>query len=72
MTHESALLDRHVTDFVEAVRLAATWYSHAELAVWLTAPQPLLDHWTPLQLLGSGRAPALLQIMNALDQGAYL
>lgn len=58
--------------FVEALALATELYTDAELAVWLTSPQPLLEGWTPLQLLGCGKAADLLRVMQALDAGVYL
>lgn len=58
--------------FSTAVALASEWYNDVELAVWLTAPQPLLHNLTPVQLLALGRAPELLRLMQAMEAGAYL
>jgi hypothetical protein len=58
--------------FQQAVGIASELYSDVELAVWLTAPQPLLNNLTPIQLLALGRSPELLRVMQALDEGAYL
>lgn len=58
--------------FAEAVAIAADLYTDAELAVWLTAPQPQADNWTPLQLLGCGKSAELLAAMRRLVDGVYL
>jgi len=58
--------------FQQAVGIASELYSDIEVAVWLTAPQPLLNNLNPIQLLALGRSPELLRVMQALDEGAYL
>jgi hypothetical protein len=59
-------------EFSEALLIAAGMYSDVELAFWLTAPQPLLDMWTPVQLLARGEAPRLLQVMQQIENGVYI
>jgi hypothetical protein len=58
--------------FVEAVRIAATWYTPVELAFWLSSPQPQNDNWTPVQLLGGTRADELLAAVQQHEGGVYL
>ena len=74
---QNALCDPHPveadTPFGDAIKtLEAWWYTDEELARWLTAPQPLLDGLTPIQLLATGRKAELLNVVRALDDGAYL
>lgn len=57
--------------FQQAVGIASEIYSDLELAVWLTAPQPLLNNLNPIQLLALGRSPELLSAMQAFDEGAF-
>ena len=64
--------ERSSTPFARAVLIASSWYSDPELAIWFTAPQPLLDGWTPLQLLGCGRANQLESAVIALNESVYL
>ena len=59
-------------EFTDAILIAASLYSDVELAFWLTAPHPLLDMWTPVQLLARGEAGRLLSIMRGLEDGAYV
>lgn len=59
-------------EFSEALLIAAGLYNDVELAFWLTAPQPLLGMWTPVQLLARGEAPKLLQAMQGLEDGVYV
>jgi Lar family restriction alleviation protein len=59
-------------EFSQALLIAAGLYSDVELAFWLTAPQPLLDMWTPVQLLARGEAPKLLQVMQQIEDGVYI
>jgi hypothetical protein len=59
-------------EFSQALLIAAGIYTDVELAFWLTAPQPLLAMWTPIQLLTRGEAPQLLQVMQQLEDGVYV
>jgi uncharacterized protein (DUF2384 family) len=59
-------------EFSEALLIAAGFYNDVELAFWLTAPQPLLEMWTPIQLLARGDGPKLLQVMRGLEDGVYV
>ena len=58
--------------FHEAIGIATECYTPVELAFWLNAPQPLLDNWTPVQLLGGGKAEQLLNVMESLESGVHL
>lgn len=59
--------------FAEAISiLERHFYTDAELALWLTSPQPLLGDMTPQALLAAGRKAELLNVIRALDDGAYL
>lgn len=61
------------TPFADAIRtLEAEWYTDAELATWLSSPQPLIEGKTPIELLAEGRKAELLNAIRALDEGAYL
>jgi len=57
--------------FLQALGIAATMYSPAELAQWLQAPQPLLGNQSPIELLATGQTLALFDILRAIDEGAY-
>lgn len=59
-------------EFADAVLIAAGMYTDVELAFWLNAPQPLLDMWTPVQLLAKGDAISLLTVMRQLEDGVYI
>lgn len=59
-------------EFAEALLIAATLYDDVELAFWLTAPQPLIEMWTPVQLLARGESARLLSALRALEDGAYI
>jgi hypothetical protein len=59
-------------EFHEAVLIAAGMYSDVELAFWLTAPQPLVGMWTPIQLLARGEADKLLTVLQQLESGVYV
>lgn len=58
--------------FSTALLIAAGMYSDVELAFWLNAPQPLLEMWTPIQLLARGEADRLLVVMQQLEDGVYV
>lgn len=60
------------SEFVTAITIAAGIYTDVELAFWLTSPQPLLEMWTPVQLLACGEAPRLLAVMRQLEDGVYI
>lgn len=57
---------------IEALLIAGGFYTDQEFAIWLTSPQPLLDNWTPIQLIGCGKGDELLRVMKALDDGVYI
>ena len=59
-------------EFSEALLIAAGMYTDVELAFWLNAPQPLLEMWTPVQLLARGDAHRLLHVMNQIEDGVYV
>ncbi len=59
-------------EFSEALLIAAGLYTDVELAFWLTAPQPLLGMWTPIQLLARGEGAKLLQVLQQLEDGVYV
>lgn len=59
-------------EFADAILIAAGMYTDVELAFWLTAPQPLIEMWTPVQLLARGEADRLLMVMRQIDDGVYL
>lgn len=69
---ESVLPRANYAEFAEALLIAAGMYSDVELAFWLNAPQPLLEMWTPVQLLARGEADRLLAAMRRLEDGAYI
>jgi uncharacterized protein (DUF2384 family) len=58
--------------FLQAVGIAALFYSPPELARWLQSPQPLLNNATPLQLLANGQTMPLFEVMQRLDAGVYI
>lgn len=59
-------------EFADALLIAASMYTDVELAFWLTAPQPLIGMWTPVQLLARGEADKLRSVMRAIEDGAYV
>jgi hypothetical protein len=59
-------------EFSEALLIAAGLYSDVELAFWLTAPQPMLGMWTPVQLLARGEADRLLMVLKQLEDCVYV
>lgn len=67
-----AAIEPNAAAFIEAVSLAATLYTDVELAFWLTAPQPLIGMWTPVQLLARGEAGLLLGRLQAMADGVYI
>lgn len=58
-------------EFADALLIAAGLYTDVELAFWLNAPQPMLEMWTPVQLLARGDAARLLQVLRMLEDGVY-
>lgn len=72
MTSELIEPRPNFAEFHEAVLIAAGLYSDVELAFWLTAPQPLLEMWTPIQLLARGESGRLLQVMRQIEEGVYV
>lgn len=61
------------THFAAAIALLErAYYTDAELAAWLTAPQPLLDGATPVELLAAGRKRELLARVQAMDEGTFI
>ncbi len=61
----------NVGAFLEAVMIAADMYTPGELAFWLNAPQPLLDMWTPVQLLAREEAAHLLVVLHQVEDGNF-
>lgn len=59
-------------EFSDALLIAAGLYTDVELAFWLNAPQPLLDMWTPVQLLARGEGSKLLHVLRMLEDGVYI
>ena len=57
---------------IEAITIAAGIYTDMELVVWLQAPQPLLENWTPLQLIACGRGDDLARAMRQMEDGVYI
>lgn len=64
--------DATVRAFVEAVEIASEMWTAQEMAIWLTSPQPLLANWTPVQMLGCGRAVPLRDVLRNISDGVYL
>jgi hypothetical protein len=65
---ESVVVARpNYAEFADAVLIAAGMYTDVELAFWLNAPQPLLEMWTPIQLLAKGESVRLLEVMRQLE-----
>lgn len=59
-------------EFSDALLIAAGMYTDVELAFWLNAPQPLINMWTPVQLLARGEADRLLKVMRQIKDGIYV
>lgn len=61
------------TPFAAAVALMErAYYTDAELAVWLTAPQPLIGNVSPIELLATGRKAELLAAVQRMDEATYI
>lgn len=61
------------TTFGDALNtLEQHYYTDAELAEWLTSPQPLLEGITPIDALAQGKKADVIAIVERLDDGVYL
>ena len=59
--------------FGDAIRvLEQHYYTDAELARWLTSPQPQLEGITPLAALADGKKAEVIAIVERLEGGVYL
>jgi hypothetical protein len=59
--------------FADALKLLEQhYYTDDELAQWLTAPQPLFEGLSALQMLAAGRKNEVLASIQRLDDGVYL
>ena len=59
-------------EFADALLIAAGMYSDVELAFWLNAPQPMIEMWTPVQLLARGESARLLGVLRQIEEGVYV
>jgi hypothetical protein len=47
-------------------------YDRQAAMVWLFSPQPLLDGWTPAELIQTRRAHEVIRLLDQILEGAYI
>lgn len=66
-----------MSDELDETRLAIhrelrSLFTPDQALAWLSAPQPQLDHRIPARMMATGEATKVLQLLKAINDGAYL